>query len=200
MQTTSIIIRPSNSKPIRVLEVDGPRRKYVQRGEGSYYLNTNNHPLVNQLSQNMEMAGHNVYDPRFKDWSSPNWDIYQMADGSIEIHANRPSYQESMRGDLHGKWGTIIVLRNSSRWAIKNGLWMARLFLRCIPTEGIKVRDIHLLWFREIHTDIPISAWSAFPDHPFTHPTMPEFNRQIGCAACDRGDFQLGHHHNCPRH
>lgn len=22
---------------------------------------------------------------------------------------------------------------------------------------------------------------------------------KIGCAACDRGDFQLGHHHDCPK-
>ena len=23
--------------------------------------------------------------------------------------------------------------------------------------------------------------------------------KQTGCAACDRGDHQLGHHHNCPK-
>lgn len=22
--------------------------------------------------------------------------------------------------------------------------------------------------------------------------------KRVGCAACDRGDFQLGHHHECP--
>ena len=23
--------------------------------------------------------------------------------------------------------------------------------------------------------------------------------KQVGCAACDRGNYQLGHHHDCPK-
>lgn len=42
--TTAIIPRPSDAPKLWVLELDGHRQKYVQRGEGRYYLNTNQPP------------------------------------------------------------------------------------------------------------------------------------------------------------
>lgn len=49
----------------------------------------------------------------------------------------------------------------------------------------------------EIKDDINSETLSALrkDSTPQNHQLI---NLRIGCAACDRGDFQLGHHHNCP--
>lgn len=84
--TTALILRPSHIPSPRVLEVDGPRRKYVQRGEGSYYLNTNNHFMVDDLYLNAEQNCPYFIPPITEElyaW----WEIYKMHDGTIEVHA-----------------------------------------------------------------------------------------------------------------
>lgn len=149
----ALIIRPASNPPIHVLEVDGPRRSgRLQRGEGSYYLSTCNHPICDPI-------GHYDIPPdsRLKDWCQPSWEIYQLHDGTIKIHACRPTHQEAMRGDLHGRWGSVITIRQGpTRLSLRYGLRLARVLCKCIPTEGIFLSDYWRLFVAEIETDIPI--------------------------------------------
>jgi hypothetical protein len=150
--TYPIIPRPSYMAPVRVLEVDGPRRKYVQRGEGSYYLATDNHPHITDF---MHPGTEPVDLNRFKDWSEPCWSIYQYHDGTVKITADRPSPDEAAEGDLHGQHGSSIILRSRTREAIRNGLRVARRLCRC-STDGIFLNRHHLNGIVEITTLIPI--------------------------------------------
>lgn len=150
-----LIIRPKSNPPVRVLEVDGPRFPGpVQRGEGSYYLSTDNHPICDPYLR-CDVA----LDSRLKDWNSPWWEIYQHNDGSITIHACRPTHQETMRGDLHGRWGSIITIRPHPRKStLKQGLRLARLLCKCLPLES---QALYLsrhweVFISKIETDIPI--------------------------------------------
>lgn len=148
---STIIIRPSHMPPVRVLEVDGPRGRFVERGEGSYYLATNNHPVCDPISSFDGYAP----DSRLKDWDRPFWEIYQLNDGAVQVHACRPSIQEAMRGDLHGAWGSIITPK-SHRRAMRIALRIARRLCTCNPMEGIRVdwRELAHLW--RIESDIPV--------------------------------------------
>ena len=155
MQNTyPIIPRPASIPPVRVLEIDGPRRKHVQRGEGFYYLATDNHPPITDFMQ----PGSEDHDcQRFAAWWEPNWEIYQMNDGSVEIHACRPSKREVIDGDLHGEWGSVIRLARPSREAIRHGLRLARRLTRC-RTDGVLVNHRHLSGIAAIETNIPVFA------------------------------------------
>jgi hypothetical protein len=152
MTAYPIILSPSNIPPVRVLEVDGPRRKFVQRGEGSYYLATDNHPPCDDLW----CPGTGPVDlTRYKDWSEPCWSIYQHNDGRIEITADRPSIEEVIEGDLHGSNGSSIILRVRTREAVRNGLRVARRLCRC-SAEGIRLNRHQLNGIAEIESSIPI--------------------------------------------
>jgi len=159
--TTALILRPADSPKLWVLEVDGPRRKYVQRDEGYYYLNTNNHPMVDHLTRNMELAGHDVTDSRFKDWCEPCWEIYQMHDGRIEVHACRPSAEEAMEGDLNGELGSIIKIVWPCRPVLRNALRLARRLCKADPRVGILVSERDLVGIVVIETNIPVYCKKA---------------------------------------
>ena len=101
---TAIIPRPADAPPIRVLECDGPffRRHPVQRGEGCYYLATSNHPPCDEIGLKdwYRTPETNI----LKDFDQPCWELYQRLDGTVTIHACRPSAREVRAGDLHGRW------------------------------------------------------------------------------------------------
>jgi hypothetical protein len=154
---TAIILRQANAKPIRVLEVDGPsypRRTHpVQRGEGSYYLRTSNHPPCHdswwlRVDDAPDLS-------RFKDWGDPCWELYQMLDGTVVIHSCRPSKRETIAGDLHGRWGSVIVLSSPTREAIRNGLRLARRLCLC-SKRGVVINRRHLGGIAKIESNIPI--------------------------------------------
>jgi hypothetical protein len=149
---TSLILRPKDAPKIHVLEVDGPRRRYaLDRSEGSYRLSTDNHPI-----DTLDYAQQEC-DPRIKHWNEPSWEIYQLHDGSVEIHANRPTRQEMMRGDLHGRWGSVIHLgKNPSRFRIRIGLQLARSLCRVLPQHGFTINKHVPLYVDSIETEIPI--------------------------------------------
>ncbi len=151
--TTALILRPPDAPKIWVLEVDGPRHQHRLRETGYYRLATNNQPPCDFTSWN---AGYPL-DPRLKDWGEPHWEVYQLHDGSVEIHACRPTHQEMLRGDLHGRWGAVIRLGNNpKRRAIRRALQIARVCCRCIPTLGFAVPGATVLDFDSIETEIPI--------------------------------------------
>ena len=152
MTTYPIIPRPSNMPPVPVLEVDGPRHKLVERGEGDYFLATDNHPPC----KDFWIPGAEPVDlTRFKDWSEPCWSIYQHHDGRIEITADRPSIEEAIEGDLHGSNGSSIILRVRTREAVRNGLRVARRLCRC-SADGIRLNRHQLNGIAEIESSIPI--------------------------------------------
>lgn len=150
--TYPIIPRPAFMQPVRILEVDGPRRKHVRRGEGYYYLATDNHPPITDF---MNPGSEPVDLNRFKDWSEPCWSIYQHQDGTVEITADRPSLDEAAEGDLHGHHGSSVILRRPTREAIRNGLRVARRLCRC-STDGIVLNRRQLNGIAKIETLIPI--------------------------------------------
>lgn len=150
---SSIILRDPAAPPIHVLELDGPRQKYVQRGEGAYYLETSNLPvLISPLSLGEPATD----DPRLTDWESPHWEIYQMHDGGIEIHACRPTESEIHEGDLHGALGSVIKVSWPCRPILRNALRLARRLMKADPMVGISVTRRHLVGIVVIETDIPV--------------------------------------------
>lgn len=151
---TALIIRPADAPSIHVLECDGPRRKYAPT-RGNYRLATDNQPPSDYSSWN---AGYPL-DPRLKDWGEPHWEVYQLHDGSVEIHACRPTNQEALRGDLHGRWGSVIHLgRNPSRDQLRLGLQLARLLCKCLPTIGFCVSPNVMFHIQRIETNIPVKS------------------------------------------
>ena len=155
----SLMIRPKESPPVRVLEVDGPKRKYVQRGEGYYYLATDNLPI----SQEYMRFGCNEPDERLVDWDEPHWEIYKNHDGSVEIHACRPTYEEICSGDTLGEFGSIIRLRFAARHTVNFGRWVARLPTKCDPCKGILIPEFVMCCFTGIESDIPIYTTNENP-------------------------------------
>lgn len=159
--TTALIIRPAESPKIWVLEVDGPRQKYVQRGEGYYYLATDNQPLCDICTQYEEFAGELTLDPRLCEWGDPHWEIYQMHDGRIEVHACRPTMDEAADGDLHGALGSVIKITWPCRPILRNALRLARRLCKADPSEGILVSERDLVGIVVIETNIPVCSKKA---------------------------------------
>ena len=157
MSNTALIIRPADSPQIHVLEVDGLRRRYVQRGEGSYYLSTNNHPSCDEL----ELLASDGRRGCLKAWDQHYWEIYQKNDGSVEVHACRPTLQETIRGDLHGRWSSTITLGTVGRWPLRSALRIARMLATCNPIHGIQLAEpFEVRGIAKIETEIPvIFAW-----------------------------------------
>lgn len=160
----SIIVRPCDSPPVRVLEVDGPPRKYVQRGEGAYYLHTSNWPICGTFPGER----HSAPDARLKDWDRPYWEVYQHNDGSIEIASCRPTIQEVIRGDLHGKWGSLIYPK-PNRTGFRIALRIARRLCQCNPMEGITIQWYEAAHLWRIETDLPVFQQSS-PGHSVVIP------------------------------
>lgn len=159
----AIIIRPSDSPPVRVLEVDGPRHKYFRRDEGCYYLQTSNMPVCCQITNPSGDP-----DVRLKPWGAPFWGIVQRHDGSIYISAGRPTHQEAMRGDLHGRWGSLIYPK-TSRTAFAIALRIARRLCKCNPMEGITLHWYEAAHLWRIETDLPVFQQSS-PGHSIVMP------------------------------
>ncbi len=159
--TTAPIIRPAESPKLWVLEVDGPRRKYCQRGEGYYYLATDNQPQCGTLTQYAEFAGALTLDPRLCEWGDPHWEIYQNHDGSIEVHACRPTTQEVTDGDLHGALGSVIKIVWPCRPILRNALRLARRLCKADPSAGILVSERDLVGIVVIETNIPVYSKRA---------------------------------------
>jgi hypothetical protein len=136
--------------------VDGPRRKFVQRGEGQFYLKTDNQPPCDEIS----LRAHNWSDPRIKDWCEPFWSIYQNIDGSIEIHSCRPTTEEVIEGDLLGDLGSVIKIASPSRISMRNALRLARRLCQCDPDRGITLDDDdQLVGITSIESNIPVLAF-----------------------------------------
>jgi hypothetical protein len=152
---TAIIPRPADAPPIRVLECDGPyyRRHPVQRGEGCYYLATSNHPPCDEIG--LTAYYREDISGRFKDFDEPCWELYQRLDGTVTIHACRPSASEIRAGDMHGRWGSVIILRAPTREAIRNGLRIARRLCQC-SRKGVVLTSRHLGGIALIETNIPV--------------------------------------------
>lgn len=152
---TAIIPRPADAPPIRVLEVDGPfyRRHPVQRGEGSYYLATDNHPPCDDIG--LSAYYREDLSDRFKDFDKPYWELYQQLDGTVTIRACRPSAREIRAGDMHGRWGSVIILQAPTREAVRHGLRLARRLCRC-SKNGVVLNRRHLGGIALIETNIPI--------------------------------------------
>lgn len=157
--TTTIIIRPAESPKLWVLEVDGPRHKYYQRGEGYYYLATDNQPQCDSLTQFAELAGFFTLDPRLCEWGDPHWEIYQKHDGSIEVHACRPTTQEVTDGDLHGALGSVIKIVWPCRPILRNALRLARRLCKADPIRGLIVAERHLVGIVVIESNIDVYMW-----------------------------------------
>jgi hypothetical protein len=150
--STALISRPQTAPPIRVLEVDGPRQKYCQRGDGHYYLTTDNQPMMPSLLSLEEPAP----DPRLTgDWQE-GWEIAMHHDGRVEIYANRPNLDEVSEGDLHGLLGSIITLPHVSRHSLKLALRVARKLCRCDPQKGIRITFGEYAAIGQIHSNIPV--------------------------------------------
>lgn len=155
MSTTALIIRPADAPSIHVLECDGPRKKFTQSRYGHYRLFTDNQPTCETAYCDFGY----VPDSRLKNWGEPYWQIHQLHDGSVEIHACRPTHQEAMRGDLHGRWGSVIHLGHQpTRDQIRIGLQLARILCRCIPTAGFCISPKLIFFVRRIETLIPIKS------------------------------------------
>ena len=153
MSNTALIIRPVTAPPIHVLECDGIRRRYVQRGEGSYYLATDNHPLCNDIDGRLwdGLRSH------LRDWDQPHWELIQNHDGTVEIHACRPTLQEAMRGDLFGQWGSVIHLgKQPTSEQLRIGLHIARKLVKCNPLEGCLITFDFTHFIEAIVTDISL--------------------------------------------
>lgn len=151
MSTTALILRPPTAPKIRVLEVDGPARKYVQRGEGYYYLSTDNQPMETSLIS-VEIPHP---DPRFKDWPDATWEIVQYNDGRIEVLSNRPTEEEIYEGDLHGDLGSTIKVSWPCRWVMRSALRIARLLCKVDPSKGIYLTERDLIGITAIESNIP---------------------------------------------
>jgi hypothetical protein len=153
---TAIIPRPADAPPIRVLEVDGPfyRRRPVQRGEGSYYLHTSNHPPCDDLTLGRDEF---VDWKIFKDWDEPCWEIYIYDCGSVQVHASRPTPEEAADGDLHGALGSEIRLRTRpDRRDLRNALRLSRMLCKCDPVRGLDVDQDDLVGITAIYSAIPV--------------------------------------------
>lgn len=158
--TTALILRPKDAPKIHVLEVDGPRRRYATAASCLCdHIQTDNYPICTDWPWATPQP-----DCRLKDWSEPHWKIFQYKDGSVEIHAHRPTHQETMRGDLHGRWGSVIHLGvKPRRIDIRIGLQLARVLCRCIPTIGFSIPIRVALQVDYIETDIPITRDNGNP-------------------------------------
>jgi len=152
---TSLILRPKDAPKIHVLEVDGPRRRYATNSSSLCdHVQTDNHPICTDWPWATPQP-----DPRLKHWDEPHWEIYQYKDGSVQIHACRPTRQEMMRGDLHGRWGSVIALgQHPTRYQIRLALQLARLLCRCIPTIGFWINPSVMFHIRSIETEIPVKS------------------------------------------
>jgi hypothetical protein len=151
--TTALILRDPKTPPVHVLEEDGTTWKHRLRYAGSYYLTTSNSPSCDDF----ELKDSNGRRGCLRDWCQPHWEIYQMPDGDVKVHACRPTYQEVIRGELFGRWGSVINLgKQPTRESLRLALHLARLLCRCIPTEGISIAWDSLLFFGPIETEIPI--------------------------------------------
>jgi hypothetical protein len=147
-----IILRPTCMPLIHVLECDGPRHKDHRRGEGFYRLCTDNHQRCNETFFPQDQP----YDPALVDWSEPCWEIYQNHDGSIEVHACRPTLREIMQGDMHGTYGSVIKISWPCRPILRNALRLARRLCKADPIRGLIVSERDLVGIVVIETDIPV--------------------------------------------
>lgn len=146
---TALVLRDKTTPPVRVLEVDGPRFKGpVQRGEGQYYLATDNQPQCEPNNQN-------EYLPHLAEWGDPYWEIYLYQSGWVNITANRPTDSEIGDGDMHGSLGSTIIIDKPDRTAIRNGLRIARRLAKC-PADGCVLNWRDLTGIREIQTDLDV--------------------------------------------
>jgi hypothetical protein len=157
---TALIIRPKDAPKIHVLEVDGPRRRYATNSSSLCdHVQTNNQPICTDWPWATPQP-----DPRLKHWDEPHWEIYQYKDGSVQIHACRPTRQEMMRGDLHGRWGSVIHLRkNPRRPSIQIGLSLARMLCKCLPNVALHICDHVALHVDSIETEIPLRLACGLP-------------------------------------
>ena len=162
--STSLIIRNPSAPSPRVLEIDGPRRRYTQRGEGSYYLSTSNTPPCDDVFLNGFYQGEDPADPRLKEWGEPHWEIYQKNDGSVEVHACRPNESEIYEGDLPGALGSVIKLTSPTEWAVRNGLRLARRLLRADPEDGVVISYRELVGIITIESDLPVRVYTPILD------------------------------------
>lgn len=157
---TSLILRPKDAPKIHVLEVDGPRRRYATSCSSLCdHIQTDNQPICTDWPWADPQP-----DSRLKNWGEPHWEIYHYKDGSVQIHACRPTRQEMMRGDLHGRWGSVIHLgKNPHRPAIRIGLSVARLLSKCLPDVPLRLCDHVALHVVSIETQIPIALACGLP-------------------------------------
>jgi hypothetical protein len=155
---TALILRPKSAPPIRVLEVDGPRRKHYERGEGSYYLATDNQPRIVGLDC-IHIGREPDPDPALnQSWGEPHWAIYQRHDGTMEVHSCRPNFREIMAGDLHGKLGSVIRLRVKNKPTLRNALHVARTLLHCAPRKPVLFPEWVTLAL-EIESPVPVVTY-----------------------------------------
>jgi hypothetical protein len=160
--TTAIIPRPPEKPPIRVLECDGPRHKHFNLGEGYYYLATDNQPRIVGLDC-IHIGRDPDPDPALnQSWDEPHWEIYQLHEGTIEVHACRPSFREIMDGDLHGRIGSVIRLRVNNKPTMRNALHVARTLLHCDPRKPVLFPEWVTLAL-DIEAPVPIITYNFQP-------------------------------------
>ncbi len=153
--TTSLILRPKENPPIRVLEVDGPRHKHsIHPDDRAYYrLQTDNQPVIDPVS---DYISYN-FDPRLnEDFGEPYWKIYLHHDGRVEVHANRPTEQEIIDGDLSGALSSVIKIVWPCRPILRNALRLARRLCKADPNQGIQVTERDLVGIVVIESNIPV--------------------------------------------
>jgi hypothetical protein len=152
--STAIIPRDPTTPSPRVLEIDGPRFRHLRRSERPYCLSTDNQPClpVSDLS-----VFETELDPRLcEDFGEAHWEIHQHNDGRIEIHACRPTDDEIIEGDFHGALGSVIKLTSPTRWALRNGLRLARRLLRADPKQGVVITARELIGIITVQGVIPV--------------------------------------------
>ena len=141
MQSTALILHPT-ANPI----------------PGTYRRNTNNYPLVGKHGSEIYVTDWPL-PSYFKDWGSPHWEIYLNHDGSIFVHACRPTDEECQEGDLLGALGSIIEIRRSRnfvRTSLRSALRIARILSTCDPDKAV-LDHVDVLCVGDIETNIPIS-------------------------------------------
>lgn len=126
---------------------------------GTYHRHTSNWPPVGNLI--CEHFRQWPLDPALKDWDQPHWDIYQNHDGSVEVHACRPTDAETREGDLLGALGSIITVHANSRTrtSLRTALRIARVLCNCDPAAGAILHYLDYLNVKSIETDLPLKYW-----------------------------------------
>lgn len=152
MSSTALILRPENQPPIHVLEVDGPRHKHPRQ---SHPICTSNWPRISYINLfNLDLDP--TPDPVLADWDEPYWEIYQHRDGAIVIHANRPTEDEVIEGDLQGALGSVIKIERPTREIFRRAMRIARRLLRADPDSAFFIRQPEIAGIHSIETDLPV--------------------------------------------